>query len=452
MSGSERASAAVATLGDAAIHRIRVETPDINGCLRGKHVLAEKALGGKPLAFPEAYLALTLDDDMIDVPIGREESGFPDLFIDLDWDTLRLVPGEAGVAAVIGDGVRADRVRHPMHPRSVLRNVVDRAGAAGYEGVFGVEYEFWVFRADEAGQRARIDGDVAGMTRLSRTKQGYSLLRWSDHSEFATDLLEGMRSYGGVDIETLLTEIGNGMLEAATAPAPALVAADAAARFKILARDVARRHGLFVTFMAKLIPGEQGSSGHLHQSLLRNGKNVFWGGAPNSLSREGLSYAAGLMRVADECGAIFAPFVNSYRRYAPGQFVPLEPSWGWDDRMSAVRAITTEAKACRFEFRRPGADLNPYLAIAACLAGGVDAIQRGDDPGDPGARAAGHELPNSLPDAVRRLRNSRVAKDWLGPAIVDLYVAGREQDQHTWNNHAAQNIPDWEIRRYFEEV
>lgn len=448
---AERAKAAAAALGMESIDRIRIETPDINGVLRGKHVLGPKVLKGKPLAFPEAYLALTLHDDLIDVPIGQDDSGFPDVLIAPDWDTLRPVPGERGVAAVIGDGVTEDGRLYPAHPRSVLRRVVDRAGALGFEGVFGVEYEFWVFRADDDSDRARRAGDVEAMTRPSYINQGYSVQRWCDHAEFASDLLAAMEEYA-VPVETMLTEIGNGMLEVAIAPAPALAAADAAARFKILAREVARRHGLYVTFMAKLIPGEQGSSGHLHQSLVRDGRNVLWGGAPRTLSREGLGYAAGLMRAVRDAAAVFAPFVNSYRRLEPGQFVPLQVSWGWDDRGSPVRAITTDADSCRFEMRRPGADLNPYLAIAACLAAGVDGIERGLEPGEPGADQTGEPLPANLAEAATVLERSELLRDWWGEEMVDLYVASRRHDQETWDKLAAASIPSWEIRRYFEVV
>jgi glutamine synthetase len=454
--GSSHASTEAARALDALsahdISRIRIETPDLNGALRGKYVAVEKLATGKPLAFPEVYLALAVDDEVIEgVPLSDAATGFPDVLVAPDWDTLRAVPGEEGVAAVVGDGVQRDGSRHPLHPRSVLRSVVDRVGADGYEGVVGVEYAFWAFRCDEASDLARRAGDVAGMTPLSFTGQGYSLLRWGDHAEFAADLDRTTRAFG-LPIETLMTEIGNGMLEVALAPAPALEAADMAARFKVIVRDVARRHGLFVTFMAKLLPGEQGSSGHLHQSLLHHGRNAFWGGSEGTLSDAGRHYAAGLMRATRECASFFAPFPNSYRRYVPDMWAPLQLTWGWDDRTSSVRAITLSEASSRFEQRRAGADLQPYLAIAACLAGGVDGILRGADPGPPGTPVANSDLPTDLVTAAGLLRESEFARDWLGDGIVDLYVASREAEHRSWQQLFKANIPAWEVRRYFEVV
>jgi glutamine synthetase len=444
------ATRALAALGHHDISRIRIETPDLNGTLRGKYVTVDKLASGKPVALPEVYLALGVDDEVIEgAALADEATGFPDMLIAPDWDTLCLVPDDEGVAAVVGDGVQRDGSRHPLHPRSVLRSVVDRVAAEGYEGVFGVEYEFWVFRSDEASDRARRAGDVDGLTPLSFTGQGYSLMRWGDHAQFATDLERTTKAFE-LPIETMLTEIGNGMLEAALAPAPALEAADRAARFKVVVRDVARRHGLFVTFMAKLTPADQGSSGHLHQSLLHHGRNAFWGGAEGTLSEAGLGYAAGLMRATRECASFFAPFPNSYRRYVPEMWAPLQLSWGWDDRTSSVRAITLSESAARFEQRRAGADLQPYLAIAACLAGGVDGILSGADPGAPGMPQG--EVPLDLPGAAALLRASTFAREWLGDGLVDLYAFSREAESRVWQRLSNANIPAWEIRRYFEVV
>ncbi|WP_329213836.1 glutamine synthetase family protein [Streptomyces sp. NBC_01485] len=433
------------------VTRVRLETPDLSGALRGKYLSADKVRSGSALPFPEVYLAATVDDDIFEASISAEDTGFGDMLLAPDWSTARAMPGEPGVVAVLGDGLTKDGERHPMHPRSVLRHVVDRAASHGYEGVFGVEYEFSIFRSDEVSDEARRTGNLSAMTRISRSNQGYSLSRWADFGDFAADLDASARAYG-VAIEMVMTEVGNHHLEAALAPAPALQAADMAARFKILLRDVARRHGFIVSFMAKVNMAEQGTSGHLHQSLWQDGKNVFWGGRPGTLSEAGRQYAAGALRAAHECTAFFAPYPNSYRRYTPGYFAPVTLDWGWDNRIGALRAITLSESSARFENRRGGSDFQPYLAIAASLAGGVDGILTSAELNEPGTPVPGRELPQDLGTAAALLRESEFARDWLGADLVELFAQSREHEVRAYADLAAANIPAWEILRYFENV
>lgn len=443
--------------------RVRIETPDLNGNLRGKYLAIEKLGSGKPIAFPEAYLALSVGEEMIDVPMTQLDVGYPDILIAPDWSTLRPVPWEPEVVALIGDGVLKDgETPHGSHPRTVLRSVVDTAAEQGYEAVVGVEYEFFVYRLDERSQEALERGEIDAMTPLSRMQQGYSLQRWSDHADFAADLEQSMRAYG-VPIESMLTEIGAGMLEVALAPAPALEAADRAARFKLGCREVAKRHGLLPTFMAKPTMREQGSSGHIHQSLLDADGNALWGGEPETLSPVGKSYAAGLMRAAIECGAFLAPFPNSYRRHDPSQWAPTQVSWGWDNRQTTTRAITLNRGSTRFELRCVGADLQPYLAIASCLAGGTFGIRERLEPPPPvGLRSDRGEVgieagtcgtvAADLREAADRLRSSKLAREALGDEIVELYAASRVIEQETWERLRDEQVPPFEIRRYLEVV
>ena len=454
---------ALEAVGLRGAKRVRVESPDLNGTLRGKYLGAEKVAAGKPIALPEAYLGLSVTDEVLEVPMNRLEAGFPDVLIAPDWSTLRPLRWETDVVAVIGDGVLKDGITpHPAHPRSALRRVCEELAGAGYEAIVGVEFEFFVYRLDEPTRAALVSGEIDAMTPLSRLPQGYSLMRWADHAEFAADLEASMRDYG-VPIESMLTEIGPGMLEVAIAPAPALEAADRAARFKVGCREVARRHGLLPTFMAKPTMREQGSSGHLHQSLVGADGNAFWGGAPNTLSPVGRSYAAGLMAAAVECGALMAPFPNSYRRNDPDAWAPTEVSWGWDNRQTTTRAITVEPSSSRFELRCVGADLQPYLAIAACLAGGLHGIRAELQPPPPvGATGEAGEVSleegsvgtvaADLIEAAARLRASQIAREALGEELVELYAASREIEQRQWERLRDEQVPPFEVRRYLEVV
>lgn len=454
---------ALAATGMERPTRVRVETPDLNGTLRGKYVSFDKVVSGKPVAFPEALLALSVADEMIDVPMTRLEVGYPDVLIGMDLASLRPVPWEPGVVAVIGDGLLKDGATpHPAHPRSALRRVVDSLAEEGYESVVGVEFEFFVYRLDERTEEALARGDIDAFTPLSRLPQGYSVMRWADHAEFAADLESSMREYG-VPIEMMMTEIGPGMLEVAIAPGPALEAADRAARFKVGCREVAARHGLVPTFMAKPTMREQGSSGHLHQSLLDADGNVLWGGEPRTLSAVGRNYAAGLMKAAAECGVFMGPFPNSYRRHDPEAWAPTAISWGWDNRQTTTRAITLNRGSTRFELRCVGADLQPYLAIAACLAGGLHGIREGLEPPPPVGQSseAGEvsleegtvaNMAADLGEAAERLRGSELAREALGDELVELYAASREIEQRTWERLRDAQVPPFEVRRYLEVV
>lgn len=440
---------------DGATH-VRIETPDIDGNLRGKLVLASKLAGGSLPMFPEAYLALgAADDELVEQGLGAPETGYGDMLIAPDWSTARRLPGREHVVAVVCDGLRKDGSPHPVHPRSVLKRVAGECAADGFESRFAVEFEFWAFRLDAETRAALASGRADDLTMLSRLPQGYSLLRWPDCGDFVDDLTATMAAYG-VPIETVLTEMGRGMLEAALSPAPALEAADRAARFKLGAREVAARHGLLLSFIAKLRPSDQGSSGHVHQSLLRDGRNAFWDGAPERFSDVGRHYLAGLLRATHDCGAMMAPFPNSYRRFDPSFWAPCEAVWGWDNRSACVRAIAGSEGGARLEQRRPGADLQPYLTVAACLAGGLHGIRERLEPPPPGD-AHGHAdgavvLDRDLTAAAETLRRSEFARAALGDELVDLYAAMRDAEARSWARLRDAEVPPFEIKRYLEVV
>lgn len=245
------------------------------------------------------------------------------------------------------------------------------------------------------------------------------------------------------------------MLEVALAPAPALEAADRAARFKLGCKEVARRHGLLPTFMAKVRTQEQGSSGHIHQSLLIEGENAFWSGEQDRLSDIGRQYLGGLLATGVELSAVMAPNPNSYRRYDPAFWAPRTLTWGWDNRNACIRAITANPSATRLEHRRPGADLQPYLAIASCLAGGLYGIERQLEPTEPSrGRAESKDprlaFPTTLKDAIEAFRSSAVAREAFGEPLVDLYTLSREAELNLWQQLCDAEVPEWELARYLE--
>jgi glutamine synthetase len=207
--------------------------------------------------------------------------------------------------------------------------------------------------------------------------------------------------------------------------------------------------------MAKWKPADSGCGGHVHQSLWRHGHNAFAG------DRDGLSdlarhYAAGQLATMPAFTALFNPNVNSYRRISVAAWTPENATWGIDNRTAALRAITAPApKAVRLEHRRPGADANPYLMIAAMLAGGLHGIETAAEPPEPSRGNAAEDLrspalPGSLPDAIAALRGSDLARELLGSEFVDHFALSRQVEWDLWAQWSSAQVTEWELRRYFE--
>jgi glutamine synthetase len=365
------------------------------------------------------------------------------------------VPWEQGLAAVLCDVRTKAGEALGVDPRNALRRACDRLAAAGLDARFGTEYELYVFHLDEAGERALREGRVRDLVPISREWQAYSLFRFADKAPFIADLTRWMEAYG-CPIEAISTELGYGMIEVALAPAPPLEAADRAARFKLGCKEIGRRHGFLVSFIAKWDLAQSGSSGHLHQSVLRDGKNAFWSGQ-DSLSETGRQYLGGLLELSPELSAFMSPFPNSYRRYIPDTWAPTNASWGHDNRNACVRVITVAEPSTRFEHRRPGADLQPYLSIAACLDAGLHGVReriepRPESPGRAYDDANAPLFPTSLPEAVELLRGSRLAREWYGDLLVEHYAVSREAEQRAWEGVRDRQVPEWEAARYLEAV
>lgn len=440
---------------ESATH-VRMETPDLDGTLRGKVVDVSKvAKADAHIMMPEAYLSLTVGEEITDEGIGSPDSGYGDMVLRPDWSTAHRVEGQDHVVTVLCDGYTKDGRDHPIHPRSMLKRIVADAAKDGFEGIFGTEYEFWLFRLDDATAQALREGRISDLTPVSRQSNAYSLARWADCPKYFEELLATMAAVGA-PLESLLAELGQGMFEAALAPLPAVQAADAAARFKLVARELAAKHGLLVSFVAKLNAVGSGSSGHLHQSLTQNGKNLFWGGAQDQLSEIGRSYLAGLMQATRDCGVVMAPYPNSYRRFDREFFAPDSASWGYDNRQACVRAIVLDETSSRFELRRPGADLQPYLTIAASLAGGVHGV-RHELPAPPESVGRcdpleGSELASDLSTAIAQFEHSEFSRQLLGDPLVDAYAQLRRAELRAYQNLARTMIPAWELARYLEVV
>ena len=421
------------------LHRRGVETvilagADTHGIMRGKRLpIAELPRAVEHgVALCEVIWALPVDErEPVRRPPGHAGyfpgDGYPDMLAMPDVETARIVPWHDRTALLLCDFVDRDGRAVPVSPRAVLRSVVARAQSMGVEPVVGVELEFYLLR--DAGKRP------AELEAVDEHPSVYGVVAASRSEPFTGAVRDTLRDYG-LAVEACNTESGPGQFEINLHAAPALQAADEAFLLKSAVKEIAARQGLLSTFMAKPRSDWPGSSCHLHLSV---------GGADMR------HFLGGLLEGMAELTAIFAPTPNSYRRYTPHSWAATTATWGVDNRSAGVRAIGDT----RVEHRQAGADANPYLAVAAALASGLDGVRRRCEPppavdGDVYALAGGAvpALPATLAEATDLLERSALARDWLGDDVVDHCVAMRRAELTA----QAAAVTDWEIERYLETL
>ena len=440
---------------ERGIRKVKVGGFDVDGLLRGKFVSLEKfwSAAEKGFGFCDVIFGWDIADQLYDnAQVTGWHSGYPDAHATLDLDTFRVLPLEPDTACFLASFYLADgKTRHPACPRGLLERVVARAEAAGFTPQVGVELEFWLF--DETPTSVNEKG-FAKLDALSPGMFGYSWLRAGQFAPMVHDVLDTMEAYD-IPIEGFHTETGPGVWEVALRYTNALEAADRAALFKTALKQVLVGHGITPTFMAKWNADLPGSSGHLHQSLYDSTgeKNLFHdASAEHGLSQLARHYIGGQVALARELTALYSPFINTYKRYVPGVWAPMTPSWGVENRTCTVRVVPA-GSATRVKYRQTAADINPYIAIAASVGAGLYGIENAIEP--PPARTGDatfvpdtETLPRTLEHATAALAKSEAARAILGDDFVDHYVRTRD-----WEVRQAQKaVTDWELRRYFEAV
>ncbi|MCB9598571.1 MAG: glutamine synthetase [Sandaracinaceae bacterium] len=438
---------------ERGIRKVKVGGFDVDGILRGKLVSLEKFWSSvdKGFGFCDVVFGWDVADQLYDnAKVTGWHSGYPDALAKIDLSTFRVLPYERDTACFLVDFHDAASGKpHAACPRSLLKRVVARAEASGMRPMVGSEFEFWLFKET---LESMAEKRYHGLTPLTPGMFGYSWLREGQQAQLVHDILDTMEAFE-IPIEGLHTETGPGVWEAAIRYGDAVEAADRAALFKTTMKQIAARHGLVVTFMAKWNADLPGSSGHLHQSLFDSTgeQNLFHDPkAPRGLSEKAMRYIGGQVTLASELTALYSPFVNTYKRYVPGVWAPITPSWGVENRTCTVRVIPGGA-GTRVEYRQTAADINPYIAMAASIGAGLFGIDNAIDPpaeasGD--ATASGTPVPLTLEHAVTALAESVAAREILGEDFVDHYVLSREWEVRQYR--AA--VTDWELARYFEAV
>ncbi len=434
------------------IKRVKLGAFDIDCTLRGKYISTEKFLSAAQsgMRFCDVIFGWDIGDVLYDnAKFTGWHTGYPDVDCRIALDTFRLIPWEPGTAFFLMDFVGGDGKPLPIAPRQVLERVVKRAEELGYTPFFSAEYEFFFFRETPESLRAK---NFRNLTPLTPGMFGYSVLRASGNSELVLEIIDQLGAFN-CSVEGLHTETGPGVYEAAIAVDEGVGAADKAALFKTAVKEIAARHSLIPTFMAKWNPELPGSSGHLHQSLWDSGKhkNLFYADEDGGMSALMRHYIAGLVANLPELAAVICPTINSYKRTVPGAWAPINATWGVDNRTTAVRAIPGSSKSTRIELRLSGADINPYLAMAASLAAGLDGLERKLELPPPTVNAYAGDaapLPRTLAQATKLFRESKMARSWLGDEFVDHYAGTREWEVRQFE----KAVTDWELARYFESI
>lgn len=435
------------------IRRVKVGGFDVDGVLRGKYLALDKfwSVAESGLGFCDVIFGWDIDDRLYDNgAVTGWHSGYPDTLARIDLSTFRVIPWEPGTAAFLLDYCRSDGSPLAVSPRQLLQRVESRAAALGFEAKFSSEYEFFLFKeTPETLRSKRFDA----LETLTPGMFGYSWLRSSAQAPLVHDLLDQLSQFD-IDIEGFHTETGPGVYEAAVRYDKLLRAGDKAALFKTAVKEICSRRGIQACFMAKWNAELPGCSGHIHQSLWREGKSAFHDEQRQHRMSDTMRwYIGGQIQLMPELCALIAPTINSYKRMVPGTWAPIAATWGVDNRTTAIRVIPGTESSTRVEFRLAAADMNPYIAMATSLAAGLWGIEHKVEPpapieGNGYLAEKARPLPRNLGEATDRLSSSRIAREILGEGFVDHYVRTRE-----WEVRAFERaVTRWELERYFESI
>ncbi|NCF58563.1 MAG: glutamine synthetase [Gammaproteobacteria bacterium] len=389
------------------------------GSARGKVIPAAK-FGTGEMKMPESIFSQTVSGDFIDDPNNVEDR---DMLLVPDATTLRPVPWATDPAAsVFLDCYRRDMTRVPTSPRGVLRRVLAKFESSGWIPVVAPEVEFYLLspHSDPMKEAEPPEGRL-GWTEGAR--QPYSIDTMNDFDPFINDVYAYCEDQG-IRIDTLSQEAGPAQFEINFLHGNAVDLADQVFLFKRTVREAAIEHEMHATFLAKPMSEDAGSALHIHQSVVdKQGNNIFStpDGEPSELF---YGFLGGLQRYMPDAMLIFAPYVNSYRRFLNPDSSPVNLAWAIDNRTVGLRVPDGLADARRIENRVAGSDVNPYLAIAATLACGYLGMVEGSTPTDPisgSAYGSEFKLHWHIYSAIEALRDSNAMRSMLGDEFVTLY-------------------------------
>ena len=428
---------------------------DIYGRQFGKRLDAQFFLENEEPGTHACDYLLTTDMEMNPVAgyqFANWQRGYGDVHMRADLSTLRLASWLDRTALVTCDLLDCRSHGLVEHaPRSILRKQIDRAAQSGYSAAAGTELEYYIFN-NSYKQAAALKYD--GLEAAGWYLEDYHVLQGT-REEKLNGAVRRHLAQSGVPVECSKGEWGKGQHELNVRYADALAMADRHVVFKQCFKEVADSLGVSVTFMAKPDANQAGSSCHLHLSLWKDGKNAMAGTnqlGPIQCSDTFRWFLGGWIAHVPEFMVFYAPTVNSYKRFQSGSWAPTRLAWCYDNRTASFRVVGSGA-SLRIECRIPGADCNPYLAIAAALASGLDGIARKTEPppifeGDLYAATDMPPIPTTLRQATEIFASSTLVRNTLGIEVAEHYVHFFRSEQAAFD----ASVTDWERRRYFEQI
>ena len=429
---------------------------DLQGRFMGKrvvpHFFLEEILGDEGLH--ACLYLLAIDMEMEPLPGYRYaswETGYGDFRMVPDLSTLRWCPWLEKTVMVICD-IADEETKEPVEvaPRQILRRQIERAAQKGYVFKTGSELEFYLFKD------SYDDIAESGYRNLRPTSSyimDYHMLQTTKDEWIIRQIRNGMLG-AGIPVEFSKGEFGKGQHEINITYADALTTADYHAFYKHGAKEICAANGVAATFMAKWTMAEAGSSCHMHSSVWNadGTESLMWEeSASQHLSETARYFLGGLLATAREMAWMYAPFVNSYKRYQLGSWAPTAIVWSRDNRTCGFRVVG-EHRGLRIENRIPGADVNPYLGYAATIASGLWGIENKIEPPEMFVGNAYEakdipRVPTSLHEAIETFRGSQVAREAFGDFVFEHLLNTAEQEQIIFDNTV---VTDWELARYFE--
>ncbi|GGT17161.1 glutamine synthetase family protein [Streptomyces chromofuscus] len=438
-----------ALVAGGEIDTVVLAFPDMQGRLQGKRFAARFFLDEVLEHGTEGcnYL-LAVDTEMNTVDgyaMSSWDRGYGDFAMRPDLSTLRRVPWNEGTAMVVADLAWDDGSPVVAAPRQILRRQLERLAELGLTAQVGTELEFIVFK--DTYEQA-WDAGYRGLTPANQYNIDYSVLGTGRVEPLLRRIRNEMAG-AGMTVESAKGECNPGQHEIAFRYAEALVTCDQHAIYKTGAKEIAAQEGVSITFMAKYNERE-GNSCHIHLSLADDtGRTVMPG--DDGMSEVMRHFLAGQLAALRDFSLLYAPHVNSYKRFQPGSFAPTAVAWGHDNRTCALRVVG-HGRSLRFENRLPGGDVNPYLAVAGMVAAGLHGIERKLELPDPcpgNAYTAGFaHVPTTLREAAELWENSPVAEAAFGDEVVAHYRNMARVELEAFD--AA--VTDWELRRSFERM